>query len=128
MITPIYAAALALLLITLSARVIAYRRANQLGLGDHGDKGLLKRMRAQANCAEYVPMGVVLIALVELQNGGTFWVHAIGLLLLAGRIAHGVGFSARPPIMQLRITGMMLTFASYILAILCIFILTVSGA
>ena len=127
MITPIYAAALALVLITLSVRVIVYRRTNRLGLGDHGDKGLLKRMRAQANCAEYAPMGVVLMLLVELQNAPALWLHGIGLLLLIGRIAHGVGFSARPPIMTLRVWGMILTLCSYLLAIACIAVLTLVG-
>lgn len=127
MITPIYAAALTIVLLVLSARVIRYRRAKQLGLGDHGDKGLLKRMRAQANCAEYAPMGVVLMILVELQNAQAFWVHAIGALLLIGRIAHAVGFSARPPIMGLRVCGMLLTFASYLVAVVCIVVLTLIG-
>lgn len=127
MITPIYAAALALVLIVLSARVIVYRRTNRLGLGDHGDKGLLKRMRAQANCAEYAPMGVVLMILVELQNASAVWVHGIGALLLAGRIAHGIGFSARPPIMTLRVWGMMFTLGSYVLAVGCIVVFTLLG-
>ena len=127
MITPIYAAALALVFIALSVRVIVYRRANKLGLGDHGDKGLLKRMRAQANCAEYAPFGVVLMILIELQNGPAIIIHGIGALLLIGRVAHGVGFSAGPPIMMLRVWGMILTLASYLLAIGCIFILTLSG-
>ena len=116
MITALYAGPLALLLLVLSARVITYRRSNKLGLGDHGDKSLLKRMRAQANCAEYVPIGVLLMLLVELQDAPTLLVHLIGVLLLAGRLMHGFGFSASPPRMNLRVGGMMLTLVSIALA------------
>ncbi len=127
MITPLYAAALTLVFIALSARVILYRRANQIGLGDQGDKGLLKRIRAQGNCAEYAPMGVLLMLLVELQNAQHIWLHGIGTLLLAGRLLHAVGFSARPPIMALRVWGMILTLLSFLMAIGCILLLSLSG-
>jgi uncharacterized membrane protein YecN with MAPEG domain len=38
MITALYAIPLALLFLILTARVITYRRDNQIGLGDDGDK------------------------------------------------------------------------------------------
>ena len=38
MITGLYGALIALVFLALSARVIVYRRANQLGLGDHATK------------------------------------------------------------------------------------------
>ena len=123
MITGLYAALVAIVFIALSARVILYRRAHQIGLGDHGNKSLMKRMRAQANCAEYAPFGVLLMALVELQSGYTPLLHLIGVTLLAGRMVHGYGFSTSPPIMIMRQTGMMLTLASYLLSILALIIL-----
>ncbi len=124
MITALYAGPLALLLLVLSARVITYRRANKLGLGDHGDKSLLKRMRAQANCAEYVPIGVMMMLLVELQDAPSLLVHAIGLSLLAGRLMHGFGFSASPPRMNLPVWGMMLTLISIAVAAISAFLLS----
>ncbi|MDJ0821215.1 MAG: MAPEG family protein [Paracoccaceae bacterium] len=108
-ITALYAAALALLFIGLSLRVITYRRSNRLSLGDEGDRRLLQRMRAQANCAEYAPFGVLLLLLAELQGAPDLGVHALGLTLLAGRVMHAVGFSRRPNIMALRVGGMVLT-------------------
>lgn len=122
MTTSFYAALLALVFLTLSARVIRYRRAHKLGLGDHGDKSLLKRMRAQANFTEYAPLGLILMLLVELEIGTGIIVHLIGLVLLAGRIAHAYGFSASPPIMKLRVAGMMLTFGSILLSIVALII------
>lgn len=63
-ITSVYAAAIALLLLALSWRVIEARRAGRVSLGDGGDRALLRRIRAQGNCAEYAPMGLILLALV----------------------------------------------------------------
>jgi uncharacterized membrane protein YecN with MAPEG domain len=123
MITGLYGALIALVFLALSARVIMYRRANQLGLGDHGDKSLMKRMRAQANCAEYAPFGLLLMLLVDLQNPTPIVLHLIGTLLLLGRAAHGYGFSASPPKMNLRAGGMLLTLASFLGSIFCLIFL-----
>jgi uncharacterized membrane protein YecN with MAPEG domain len=117
MITGLYGALIALVFLALSARVIVYRRANQLGLGDHGDKSLMKRMRAQANCAEYAPFGLLLMLLVDLQNPTPILLHVIGMLLLLGRAAHGYGFSASPTKMNLRVGGMLLTLTSFLVSI-----------
>lgn len=108
-ITPIYAGLLALVFLGLSFRVIAYRRANRLNLGDEGDRQLLKRMRAQANCAEYAPIGVLLLLLVELVDAPGIVVHGLGLMLLLGRAIHGVGLSANPQNFTFRQIGMVLT-------------------
>lgn len=114
-VTSIYAVCLVILFLTLSARVIIYRRANRIGLGDQGDAALLKRMRAHANCAEYAPFGLLLLLLVE-QQAGLGWVHVLGLLLLSGRIAHAIGFSRYPQILQLRVAGMVATLAMFVLS------------
>ena len=108
-ITPIYAGIIGLLFILLSTRVIVYRRANRISLGDAGDKNLLKRMRAQANCAEYAPMGLLLLALAELAGAPGVAVHTAGITLLAGRVMHAYGFASTPQKMGLRVGGMMLT-------------------
>ena len=108
-ITPIYAALLTCLFLLLSVRVIAYRRAHRISLGDADNTSLLKRMRAQANCAEYAPLGIVLLLLAELQGAPALALHLLGLSLVAGRVLHAYGFSARPPIMMLRVVGMLLT-------------------
>ena len=100
-ITSLYAGLLTLVFFALSVRVIRYRRAEQIGLGDADDKSLLRRMRAHANFAEYVPLGVVLLALCEAQGAPRIAVHLLGLTLLVGRALHGYGFSASPPKMIL---------------------------
>ena len=117
-VTPIYAALVALLFLVLSARVISYRRANMISLGDTGDKALLKRMRAQANCAEYAPLALFLMLVAELNGAPAFAVHLMGAALLAGRVLHAVGFSATPQKMILRQSGMLLTLGMILLSAL----------
>ncbi|WP_085863482.1 MAPEG family protein [Pseudooctadecabacter jejudonensis] len=125
MITPVFAALLTLIYLALSARVITYRRGNQLGLGDHGDASLLKRMRAHANFAEYVPLGLVMMLMVELMGAPVWLLAIIGALLLVGRAFHAYGFSASPPIMRLRVNGMLMTFGSLLVSVGAIFVLSI---
>lgn len=109
-VTPIYAGLLALLLIFLSARVILRRRDQKISLGDNEDKNLRKRIRVQANCAEYAPFGVLLLLLTEMQGTPGWAVHVLGLLLLAGRVLHAYGMGSTPQLLPLRQAGMVLTF------------------
>ena len=114
-ITGLYAGALAGLFILLSARVIMFRRANKVSLGDGGDEVLLARVRAQGNFAEYAPFGLLLILIAELQGTSPFWLHLCGGLLLVGRIMQGVNFSFGLRKMILRVGGMVLTLTSLII-------------
>ena len=80
-ITTLYALPLAFILLTLTFRTIGYRRSNRISLGDNGDKALLKRMRVHANCAEYTPIGLVLMGLAESMDTPAVILHAIGISL-----------------------------------------------
>ncbi|WP_299668312.1 MAPEG family protein [uncultured Ruegeria sp.] len=124
-ITPIYAALIALLFVTLSINVILQRRRGKISVGDHGDKAMIKAMRTQANCAEYAPFALLLIAIVELQGAGGWLVNLLGLSLLAGRLLHAYGFGKTPQIIVLRQIGMGLTFASILVAAIANLVLTV---
>ena len=108
-ITSLYAALTALVFLALSWRVIRYRRANVISLGDSGDKNLLKRMRAQANCAEYAPLALLLMVMSELMGSPAVALHLMGLTLVAGRVLHALGFAATPQKIILRQLGMLLT-------------------
>jgi uncharacterized membrane protein YecN with MAPEG domain len=117
-ITPIYAGLLALLLVWLSVNVIRQRLKARISVGDGGDKDLVKTMRAQANCAEYAPMGLILLGLAELQGAPGWALHMLGLTLLVGRLMHAYGFSRTPQIVSLRKTGMSLTYAMLVITAL----------
>lgn len=111
MITALYAGLVALLYLGLSYNVILARRSQKISVGDGDDKLLRKRMRTQANCAEYGPFGIVLLLLAEMQGMPLWLVHLSGVTLLAGRLSHAYGFGSTPQVVPFRKAGMYLTFA-----------------
>jgi uncharacterized protein len=111
-ITGSYAAALTVLFLLLSARVIAFRRQNRISLGDGDDPEMLRRIRAQGNFAEYATLGIVLLGIAELQGEANHWLYGMGALLLAGRLAHGLNFTFAWKSPVLRTGGMVLTLTS----------------
>lgn len=116
-ITPLYAAPITFLFIYLSIRVIRYRRSNRVAFGDQGDKTLLRIMRAQGNCAEYAPIGLLLLLIAELSNAAPLGLHVAGALLTIGRTVHGIGLSHFPRSIPARIIGIICTFTSFLMAL-----------
>ncbi len=110
-ITPLYAGIIALLFIYLSYRVIIVRRGDRISLGDGERPDMAYRIRAQANCAEYAPLGLILLLMTELQGAPVWVVHLLGLMLVIGRLMHSWAFSQRPHNLKARTYGMMLTLA-----------------
>ncbi|NOC44048.1 MAPEG family protein [Ruegeria sp. HKCCD7559] len=115
-ITPIYAALIAILYVALSLKVILQRRSDKISVGDGGSKLMIKAIRTHSNCAEYAPIALLLIAMVELQGAGGLLLHILGLMLLAGRLLHAYGFGRTPQIVILRQAGMSLTFLAILVA------------
>jgi len=117
-VSPLYAGLIGLLFVLLSVLVIAARFKTNVSLGDGGEKLLIRRIRMQANCAEYAPLGLILLGMAELQGAPGWVVHLLGLMLLLGRVLHAVGFGRTPEIMPMRSAGVVLTFAMLILSAL----------
>jgi uncharacterized membrane protein YecN with MAPEG domain len=109
-ITGLYAALSTLLVIVLAVRVILYRRAHKIGLGDGDDKELLKRIRAHGNAIEYIPFGLLLLLLLELDQTAPLWLHVFGIVLIVARLAHAFGVSRHSGVSIGRATGVVLTF------------------
>ena len=109
-ITALYAGALALLFVLLSVRVIAVRQKARVALGDGGDALLARRIRVQANFAEYVPLALILVGLCESLAAPGLLVHGLGLALLLGRASHAWGMSQAEEVLAFRSVGMVLTF------------------
>ena len=112
MVTPLYAALCGLLLILLSQRVIRQRRRLKVVLGDDDEPRIRRAMRVQANFVEYAPIGLILLALAEMQGHGLWLLHGLGLLLLCGRLLHAFGVAREPEDLRFRVVGMTLTFAA----------------
>jgi len=124
--TPLWASLLTFLYLWLAAQVIRARYRTKAALGSGGDPGLERAIRAHANFAEYVPLALILIALVELQGGRLWLVHLLGALLLAGRAIHAIGISREAEILAWRRNGMILTFSTLAIAALANLLLLAS--
>lgn len=113
-VTTLVTSALTVIFIRLSLAVIRLRRANRVALGSGGNEELERAIRAQANFAEYVPFGLLLIALLEL-NGAFWWLAAIpGATLVLGRLLHAKGINEPPPNFRNRVRGMIFTINTLI--------------
>jgi uncharacterized membrane protein YecN with MAPEG domain len=85
------AGAAALVNFWLAWRIAQIREAENIWVGDGGNARLTARMRAQLNFAEYTPLVLVLIALVEAARGTHVWLWAVAAIFIVGRVLHGLG-------------------------------------
>ncbi len=90
-ITLIYAGLLGLLFLLLSFWVVKRRAQFRVMIGEGEAPEMLAAIRAHGNFAEYVPLTLLLMALCELVEVGSLWLHLGGVLLLVGRILHAIG-------------------------------------
>jgi uncharacterized membrane protein YecN with MAPEG domain len=119
-ITAFYAGLLALWFLVLSVRVVQRRRRG-ITLGDGGDPGMLRLMRGHANFAEYVPLILLLMALLEFGRTSIYVLHALGIALLLGRLLHGYALSFTEHFKFGRFWGAALTFLALLVsAVLCV--------
>ena len=93
MVTPLYAGLLVLLFIGLSLRVIRSRRGREISLGDGGNPAMLRVIRGHANFVEYVPLALLLMLILEISRFSIYVLHALGILLVVGRLLHGYALS-----------------------------------
>jgi uncharacterized membrane protein YecN with MAPEG domain len=104
----------------LGGRVSKVRHSLGVSIGDGGHEPIIRRMRAQANFLENVPLTLILTAGVELAGKGGMWLAPAGAVFMLGRIAHAIGmddnFKAGRPIGML--TSMLLQLALVIVGVL----------
>lgn len=86
--TSLYAAILAIALVLLSLNVIRCRRRFKIALGDDDNFEIKRRVRAQANFAEYTPMFLILLGMAEFNYLPEFAIHVFGTTFFIGRAMH----------------------------------------
>jgi uncharacterized membrane protein YecN with MAPEG domain len=120
-VTPLYAGLLVLWFVVLSVRVVNLRRRGIL-FGDNGDVAVIRIGRAHANFAEYVPLALLLMGLLELAHFSIYILHALGLALLIARLIHGLALSFGWQMRFGRVAGSALTFIVLLIeAVLCLY-------
>lgn len=110
-ITGFYAALLGLLLMVLSLNVIRLRWKHRQGIMDGGHKDLALAMRVQGNFIEYVPIALILMFFDEAVKYPFWAIHALGICLVAARIAHAWGLSQSENRSPGRTIGVVLTYS-----------------
>lgn len=93
MITGLYAGITGLLLVVLYIRISQRRLTTKIGVGSGGDAELEQRVRAHGNLIEAAPFALILLYLIEQTGLGSMYVHALGALFIAARLAHAQGMS-----------------------------------
>ena len=108
-IVPFYAAILAIIFIGLSMRVARMRGDTKIGIGHGGNPVLERRMRVQANFAEYVPFALLLLTFLEMQQHSRYLIHLLASALLVARIIHAYGVSQDDEDIRIRVVGIVTT-------------------
>ena len=122
LVTPLYAGLLVLLFIILSIRVIRRRGSGGIALGDGGNTGMLRVIRGHANFAEYVPLALVLMVILEHSRFSIYTLHALGIMLVVARLVHAYALSFTDKFMFGRVAGAALTFLVLLIeAVLCLY-------
>ncbi len=110
----------------LTLAVIKLRRKNRVSVGDGGNEALQLAIRAHANAVEYIPIALMLLLTLELNEAPKILIHVLGTTLLIGRILHALGLPAKD--LKKRVLGMQITIYLLIgLAILNILFLAFAG-
>ena len=105
-----------ILLLVLSVLVVRQRRKHQVVLGDAEIPQLAQAIRAFGNATEYVPGGLLAIAVLAMAGAPPMVVHAVGLTLFVGRVAHAIGLSRSGEASIPRTVGVTATWVAYIAA------------
>ena len=108
-VTGLYAAVLALLYTLLALRVVQLRLRLKVTLGDGAHPVLQRAVRVHAHFAEYVPLALLVMLLLELARLPAPLLHGYGLLLLASRAAHAIGVARSPEHLGWRLAAMVIT-------------------
>lgn len=104
----------------LTLRIGQLRARLKISVGDGGNELLGRRMRAQLNFIEQVPVTLLVMGAVELAGKGGQWLAPLGAVFMLGRVAHAIGmdgsFRAGRPIGMA--TGITLQLVLVMVAIL----------
>jgi len=112
-ITALYGALNALFNIFLAGRVSSARGVHKVSVGQGDHPALLVAIRAHGNNAEFVPLALIVMLLLEMCGADRVVLHSYGGVLLAARIAHWFGMPRKAPNVY-RFAGVALTWLAIV--------------
>ena len=116
LITAFFSSILALIFYKLSINVIRLRRKYKVSLGSPKKyKDLEQAIRAHGNLSEFLPIGLILLACLEINHLPKIVVFMCGLFFLIGRYLHATSFLKEEINSSNRVLGMKITHWSIIL-------------
>jgi uncharacterized membrane protein YecN with MAPEG domain len=107
-VTLLYGSISAILVGVLGANLSLVRLKKGLYIGKEVDKHVHRMVRAHGNAAEWVPLLIVLLLLLELSGLKSPVLHALGGAIVAARLVHAAGVYAKVP--RLSMLGATLTY------------------
>jgi uncharacterized membrane protein YecN with MAPEG domain len=120
----LYAATNALIMLVLGILVVRARLKTHTEIGDGGNPAMMAAVRAHANNTEYVPVALLLMLILIPLRANAYVIHAVGATLTIGRLLHAIGLSRNVGTSIPRFFGMLLTWTSYLIAIIAMLWLT----
>lgn len=115
MVSALYVVLGALFLIKFSFDVIRLRRLYHVSTGDGGFFELQTAIRIHGNAAEYIPVAMLMMVMMEM-NGAEIWMlHLVGIVFFLGRSLHFYGMNSST--LLWRKNGMILTIIALVVMI-----------
>lgn len=101
-VTAFFAGVLGLWIIVLASRVVRFRFATRISLGE-------RLIRGHGNATETIPMFLIMLGLAEGLRSPPWFLYSVGGLLTIGRAMRGLHFPSVRDAITLRFYGMILT-------------------
>src|SRR4051794_14527027 len=103
--TALYAGILGLMALYLGSIPGRMRGKLKISVGDGGYPDMVLAMRRHANFVEWVPLAIILIALLEISGAPKMAINGFGIALVAFRICHAIGLQKETMNVPTRIIG-----------------------
>ena len=109
-VTALFSAILFFLYYYLAKNVIQIRRNNKIAIGFAKNKELEQAIAAHSNFNQYVPLGLIMMACMELNRIHFSIIFLVGISFTFGRIIHAKSFLKKTMDLKQRVQGMKFTF------------------
>lgn len=93
LIAGLYVALATLWVLGLAARVMWLRNVHGVGIGTGDHPDLARAIRAHANAVEYLPLALLMLVLLALEQAPPWALHLCGATLIVARVLHAFGLS-----------------------------------
>jgi len=107
-ISLLYASITGLIFVGLGLNVSRVRGITKTSVTDAPNAQMLRTIRAHANTAEWAPMMLLLLLVLELAGGKSLPLHLFGGAIALSRLTHGVGLILKN---RMSVIGATLTYA-----------------